>query len=178
MFYGLSPGPVCCPALMQAVSVVHQEIASRKIKVLVADDEQIIADTLTLILNKSGFEACAVYSGEAAVHALPRFQPDVLISDIIMNGMTGVDAAIAVLSQYPNCKILLLSGQAATVDLLQSARARGHTFEVLAKPVHPSQILLRLGAMNASLRATAVQPPKLFNSSMRTPLRSRTGSYR
>ena len=115
-----------------------------KLRILVADDEQMIANTLTLILNRSGFEACAVYSGEAAVSALSTFQPDVVISDVVMPGMTGIDAAIVVRSQRPSCKILLLSGQAATADLLQDARARGYSFEIIAKPIHPEDLLDKL----------------------------------
>ena len=113
-------------------------------RVLVADDEQLIANTLTIILNQSGFEACAVYSGEAAVEALRTFQPDVLISDVVMTGMTGIEAAIIVRAQRPDCKVLLFSGQAATADLLQNACSQGHDFEIISKPVHPTDLLAKL----------------------------------
>jgi len=86
--------------------------ASSKPKVLVADDEQVIANTLAIILNQAGFEARAVFSGEKAVESLDNFQPDMLISDVIMTGMTGIEAAIITRSKLPKCKILLFSGQA------------------------------------------------------------------
>lgn len=117
-----------------------------KPRVLVADDEQVIANTLAIILNQAGFEARAVYSGEKAIDALDTFQPDMLISDVIMTGMTGIEAAIQTRSKLPNCKILLFSGQAATADLLERARAQGHEFEILAKPVHPTDLLAKLRA--------------------------------
>jgi len=44
----------------------------------------------------------------------------------------------------PKCKILLFSGQAATAALLDDARRRGHEFEVLAKPVHPTDLLAKI----------------------------------
>jgi len=113
-------------------------------KVLVADDEQVIANTLAIILNQAGFEAKAVYSGEKAVEALDSFAPDMLISDVIMTGMTGIEAAIQTRQRLPKCKILLFSGQAATADLLEEARAEGHEFEILAKPVHPTDLLAKL----------------------------------
>ncbi|MGC9198085.1 MAG: response regulator [Acidobacteriaceae bacterium] len=116
----------------------------RKPRVLVADDEQVIANTLAIILNQAGFEARAVYSGEKAVEALDSFRPDMLISDVIMTGMTGIEAAIRTRAQVPGCKILLFSGQAATADLLERARSQGHEFEILAKPVHPSDLLAKL----------------------------------
>jgi CheY-like chemotaxis protein len=119
-------------------------VAKAKPRVLVADDEQVIANTLAIILNQVGFEARAVYSGEKAVESLDTFQPDMLISDVIMTGMTGIEAAIATRKKRPSCKILLFSGQAATADLLEKARAEGHEFEILAKPVHPTDLLAKL----------------------------------
>ena len=115
-----------------------------KPKVLVADDEQVIANTLAIILNQAGFDARAVFSGEKALEALDTFQPDMLISDVIMTGMTGIEAAIITRQRLPKCKILLFSGQAATADLLEKARAQGHEFEILAKPVHPTDLLAKL----------------------------------
>ena len=117
---------------------------STKPKVLVADDEQVIANTLAIILNQAGFEARAVYSGENALESIETFQPNMLISDVIMTGMTGIEAAIQIRQKLPNCKILLFSGQAATADLLEKARAQGHEFEILAKPVHPTDLLAKL----------------------------------
>ncbi len=115
-----------------------------KPKVLVADDERVIADTLSIILNQSGFDATAVYSGERAVEIARTLKPDMLISDVIMTDMNGIDAAIQIRGMLPGCKILLFSGQAATADLLDHARVQGHEFEILAKPVHPQDLLARL----------------------------------
>jgi CheY-like chemotaxis protein len=111
--------------------------APSKRKVLVADDEQVIANTLAIILNQAGFEARAVYSGEKAIEALDSFQPDMLISDVIMTGMTGIEAAIATRRRCPTARSCSSPGQAATADLLEKARPDGHEFEILAKPVHP-----------------------------------------
>jgi CheY-like chemotaxis protein len=115
-----------------------------KPKVLVVDDERVIADTLAMILNQSGFEARAVYSGERAVELAATFAPDMLITDVIMADLNGIDAAIMIRALLPSIKILLFSGQAATADLLEKARAKGYEFEILAKPVHPQDLLSRL----------------------------------
>jgi CheY-like chemotaxis protein len=113
-------------------------------KILVADDERVIADTLAMILNQSGFDARAVYSGETALATAATFEPDMLISDVIMADLNGIDAAIRIRSVLPKIKILLFSGQAATADLLEKARAKGYEFEILAKPVHPQDLLNKL----------------------------------
>jgi CheY-like chemotaxis protein len=115
-----------------------------KPKVLVADDERVIADTLAMILNQSGFEARAVYSAEKALEQAATFAPDMLISDVIMADLNGIDAAIQFRVMLPKIKILLFSGQAATADLLEKARTKGYEFEILAKPVHPQDLLNKL----------------------------------
>ena len=121
-----------------------------KPKVLVVDDERVIADTLSIILNQNGFDAFAAYSGQSAIEAALSRRPDLLISDVIFNNetITGIDVAIRVREELPDCKILLFSGQAATADLLETARSHGHEFEILAKPVHPQDLLARLHHAN------------------------------
>lgn len=113
-------------------------------RVLIVDDECVIADTLALILNKSGFETRAVYSGETALEAAIALRPNVLISDVMMHGMNGIDAAIRISAHLPSCRIILFSGNATTTNLLRDAEAHGHHFEMLAKPIHPRTLLDRL----------------------------------
>ena len=116
-------------------------------KILIVDDEHVIANTLATILNAAQYDVRAVYSGDSAVEVARTFQPDVLISDVIMPGKSGIEAAIEVLAMLPSCKILLFSGQAATTDLLKDARVH---FEVLGKPLHPTDLLTRLQVMWAA----------------------------
>ena len=132
-----------------------------KPKVLVADDERVIADTLAMILNQSGFEARAVYSGEKAVELAATFKPDMLISDVIMADLNGIDAAIRIRALLPQVKILLFSGQAATADLLEKARAQGYEFEILAKPVHPQDLLTGCAVASGISFETSRLPEKL-----------------
>ena len=129
------------------MSEMSEPIPSRR-RVIVLDDEQLIANTLAIILNNAGYEARAVFSGEQAVELLESFQPEMLITDLVMRGMTGIEAAIAARNKLPKCNILLFSGQALTTDLLQEARTQGHEFEILAKPVHPSELLAKLHVSN------------------------------
>ena len=118
--------------------------AVKKPRVLVVDDEHVIADTLAKILDLNGYEASAVYTGTAAVESARSLQPDLIISDVIMPDMDGIEAAINIRGFLPNCKILRFSGQAATANLLENARSQGHEFEILGKPVHPADLLAKL----------------------------------
>jgi len=115
-----------------------------KRRVIVADDEHVIADTLAYILNKAGFDATAVYTGVEAVKLAQDFKPDLLITDVMMPDMNGIEAAINIRGLLPACKVLLFSGQAATADLLEEARRRGYQFEILSKPVHPQDLIAKL----------------------------------
>jgi CheY-like chemotaxis protein len=115
-----------------------------KLRVLVVDDEKVIADTLAIILNKAGYNASAAYTGNQAVDLARSEKPDLIITDVIMPDMNGIEAAIHIREFLPACKILLFSGQAATVDLLEDARVHGHEFEILAKPIHPGDLLAKL----------------------------------
>jgi CheY-like chemotaxis protein len=114
------------------------------VKIIVVDDEPIIADTLVDILNGEGHKAVAVSDGESAIKWAGLHRPDAIISDVIMPRMDGVETAKAIRKLLPNCRIVLFSGQAASADLLAKARAEGYSFEVLAKPINPNILLQRL----------------------------------
>ncbi len=113
-------------------------------RVLVVDDERIIADTLTAILAKAGYDARSAYSGGMAIEMARNFQPELLIADVVMPGMTGIDVAILLRATLPSCKVLLFSGNAATPGLLEGPRARNHEFALLAKPVHPTELIAKM----------------------------------
>lgn len=112
--------------------------------VFVVDDEAVIAQTLAMILNQAGFHASAFDHPEKAIAASAELTPDLLISDVMMPGMTGVELAIHFRKIHPECRVLLFSGQAATADLLEKARAEGYDFDLLSKPVHPADLLAKL----------------------------------
>ncbi len=112
--------------------------------VLVVDDEKRIADTLAAILEFKGYESRAAYDGATALETFRERIPDLLITDVVMPGMSGIELGIAVKREYSTCHVLLFSGQAATAQMLEEAEACGHRFELLAKPVHPSLLLERV----------------------------------
>ncbi|WP_158942507.1 response regulator [Granulicella sp. S190] len=132
--------------------------------VLIVDDERIIADTLSTILSRSGFSTLTAYDGIAGLEIAHSAAPDLIISDVVMPGMTGVELAITVTQTIPTCKILLFSGQAATVDLLEEARSAGHNFTTLSKPVHPTDMLKRVSECLA-IQTTTLPPARTTASS-------------
>jgi DNA-binding NtrC family response regulator len=128
--------------------------------VLIVDDEKVIADTLSIILTHAGFITMTAYDGETALRIANAIAPALLISDVVMPDITGVELAIMLTQSIPDLKVLLFSGQASTVDLLEEARRNGHYFTTLTKPVHPTDMLKRISeclAFNRPIRIPANQ---------------------
>jgi CheY-like chemotaxis protein len=113
-------------------------------RILVVDDEKVIADTIVQILNQNGFIAEPAYGGQEAIDKARLHCPELVLSDVLMPRVDGVEAAIAIRKLCPDTRIILFSGQAATVEILARARERGHTFELLPKPIHPTQLIKHL----------------------------------
>jgi CheY-like chemotaxis protein len=124
-------------------------------RIFVVDDEHVIASSLAAILTLHGYSATAFTSPQEALAAARSSAPDLLVSDVAMPGLTGVDLAIQIKAACPECRILLFSGQATTEDLLKEARGQGHNFQLLRKPVHPSVMLLRIDALAAESSTAA-----------------------
>jgi DNA-binding NtrC family response regulator len=135
-------------------------MTAEKPNVLIVDDEHVIADTLVIIFANAGYDARAVYSAEQALEMLQGadWQPQVAILDVGLPRMNGIDLAILLGGMFPGCGVSLFSGQAATLDLIEAAQRDGHSFEVLAKPVHPDYLL---GMAARMLKPPAATPPVL-----------------
>jgi DNA-binding response OmpR family regulator len=113
--------------------------------VLVVDDERVIADTLSIILSRSGLSVMTAYDGETALKLARASTPDLLLSDVMLgSGIDGTQLAIQMVELFPDCKVLLFSGHAATADLLAKTRRLGHDFTLMTKPVHPADLLARI----------------------------------
>ena len=115
-----------------------------RIRVLVVDDEKLLADTTAAILRGAGFDAKPVYSGWQAVETARSFEPDCLLTDVKMPEMNGIELALVISKMLPATTIVLFSGQAGITDLLDDARDNGYEFPLLAKPVHPMALIERL----------------------------------
>lgn len=115
--------------------------------ILVVDDEETLANTTVEILNISGFCAFVAYDGQTALELAAKLHPDILLTDVVMPGMNGVELALAINQLLPKTHVLLISGQAGTIDLLEKARAEGHSFDLIAKPIHPSKLIEHLNKL-------------------------------
>lgn len=125
---------------------MHSSRAAELVRpfVVVVDDEGQIASSLVMILETNGYEAEAAHDGESALEICQRKIPDLVLSDVLMPGMNGIELAIGIRQRFRDCHILLFSGQADIADILEDAKSRGHDFELLAKPIHPDNLLIRI----------------------------------
>jgi CheY-like chemotaxis protein len=113
----------------------------------VVDDERILADTTAAILRRAGFETMIAYDGLSALDNAASFNPDYLLTDIMMPVMNGVELAVTLTKMYPALRILLFSGQAGIANILEKSRQMGFEFPLLAKPVHPMKLVESLNAL-------------------------------
>jgi CheY-like chemotaxis protein len=110
-------------------------------RVLVVDDDEVIATTLAMVLRSAGFHAVAAYGGQHALELLQSGSFDHLLSDVMMPQMTGIELAIRATKGLLVQSVLLMSGVSGTADLLANARKLGYDFEILAKPMHPTEVI-------------------------------------
>jgi len=138
------------PHLPEVEGPSTAEPCALPVKILIVDDEQLIADTLSHILNKSGFAAKAVYSGEAALASVPELCPDIVLTDVHMPGRDGIETGILIRQRCPKTRVVLFSGQSGISDSMEKMLREGYGFELWLKPIHPKELVRRLREAPAS----------------------------
>ena len=139
----------CCIQAKGKQLSVGQDAPTRPAPLIyVVDDEPVIATTLAAILAQSGYSARAFIDPKEALKAAQTDPPALLLSDVMMPGMSGVDLALRIREHIPGCKVLLFSGAAAIADFLRTAQVEGHHFDLLTKPIYPSDLLRAIRALD------------------------------
>jgi DNA-binding NtrC family response regulator len=113
-------------------------------RIFIIDDERAIASTTSVILHQAGFEATPFSNPTALLEACRESPPDLVISDIIMPEMDGFELATRLQENHPECKVILFTGQAGVDDLRDMAHEKGLYLDVLSKPVHPKDLILKV----------------------------------
>lgn len=111
---------------------------------MVLDDDTAVRHTWTIIFRQQGYEVVAVECGQDAIDAARDRAPDVLLADIRLPDMTGIEAARRVQHEAPRCRVLLISGDGESNEVLEEARSMGTSFEVLPKPIAPPELIQRV----------------------------------
>ena len=111
-------------------------------RILIVDDEHVVADTLKVIFSKRGFAARAVYSAGEAIEAAGEFDPELLLCDLDMPGRDGLELIAEMDARRPACKILVLTVAYASIQgVMERATELRRRLPVLAKPCAPDDVL-------------------------------------
>jgi CheY-like chemotaxis protein len=113
------------------------------LRVFVVDDEPYIATSLALILRSTGFSAVPFTNPLAVIATAYSNQPDILVSDVVMPTLSGVELALQIKKLWPECIVLLLSADIDRIDLAP-ARTRGLNFPVFEKPIQPNLLIAEI----------------------------------
>jgi CheY-like chemotaxis protein len=120
-------------------------------RVLVVDDDRLVADTLALIFEKNGFDAKAVYSADDALQHAREFVPDLLLCDVTMPGRDGLALALDVTDEFPNCRIIVLTGFYSNLtSVREQANRMSRPMGILTKPCQPAELLRHANDILAS----------------------------
>lgn len=125
-------------------------------KILVVDDDPAISEMLTIVLQAEGFDTVAVTDGSEAVGTFQREQPDLILLDLMLPGMNGVDIcrAIRTESMVP---IVMLTAKTDTVDVVLGLESGADDY--VSKPFKPKELVARI---RARLRRTDEEPSEII----------------
>jgi PAS domain S-box-containing protein len=122
--------------------------------VMVVEDEAIVREMTTQLLERAGYQVSAVEDGASAIAAAELAEPfDVLVTDVIMPNMSGIELAERMMDEYPLLGVVMLSGYTAETLDLERVTARGALF--VSKPITSTQLLKTVLQAVASRRAAA-----------------------
>ncbi|MEJ5241120.1 MAG: response regulator transcription factor [Anaerolineales bacterium] len=106
---------------------------------LIVDDEPVTAQSLTDILRLEGYQVTAVHNGQAAIEYVRTHVVDLMIVDLRMPGISGLEVAQVVNQISPDTEIILLTAYASTDSAIQALRLRVHDY--LIKPALPQDVI-------------------------------------
>lgn len=125
-------------------------------KILVVDDDPAISEMLTIVLQAEGFDTVAVMDGAEAVGTFQREQPDLILLDLMLPGMNGVDICRAI-RQESVVPIVMLTAKTDTVDVVLGLESGADDY--VSKPFKPKELVARI---RARLRRSDEQPSELL----------------
>lgn len=115
-----------------------------KTKILVVDDEKHIAELLSLYLNKEGYETKEVYDGRKAVEEFYSFAPDLILLDIMLQGMDGYQVCTEI-RKKSTVPIIMLTARSDTFDKVLGLEMGADDY--IVKPFEPKEVIARVKAV-------------------------------
>ncbi|MFT4126420.1 MAG: MtrAB system response regulator MtrA [Gordonia sp. (in: high G+C Gram-positive bacteria)] len=126
-------------------------------RILVVDDDAALAEMLTIVLRNEGFEPFVVGDGSQALSAVREIRPDLVLLDLMLPGMNGIDVC-RVLRSDSGVPIVMLTAKSDTVDVVLGLESGADDYMV--KPFKPKELVARI---RARLRRTDEEPVELLS---------------
>ena len=119
--------------------------------ILIIDDDAAVSRTLSLILTRAGHQVTTVTRGRKGLELLSQGGFDMVLTDIIMPELDGIEAIRRIRTDHPDLRIIAMSGggQIDKADFLHMAEALGAD-RVLEKPVRSERLLELVGSVMAN----------------------------
>ena len=117
---------------------------SAKQKVLIVDDDENIAELISLYLTKECFETCIVYDGESALSKVAEFKPNLILLDLMLPGMDGYQVCREVRKDN-NVPIIMLSAKGETFDKVLGLELGADDY--IIKPFDSKELVARVKAV-------------------------------
>jgi two-component system response regulator MtrA len=127
-----------------------------KARVLVVDDDPALAEMLTIVLRGEGFDTAVVADGSRALPALRELKPDLVLLDLMLPGMNGIDVCKAIRAES-GVPIVMLTAKSDTVDIVLGLESGADDY--IVKPFKPKELVARI---RARLRRTEEPAPELL----------------
>src|SRR4030081_2721662 len=132
------------------------EYVCMKARVLVVDDDPALAEMLTIVLRGEGFDTAVVADGTRALPAVRELRPDVVLLDLMLPGMNGIDVCRAIRSES-GVPIVMLTAKSDTVDIVLGLESGADDYVV--KPFKPKELVARV---RARMRRTDEPAPEML----------------
>lgn len=119
-----------------------------KPKILVVDDDRLVADTLNLVFLANGFDSEARYSAAEGLDRARSFAPQLMLCDVTMPEETGLQLADKVSAEMPDIRLLMLSAYTSNLQKVDEHSTRtGRRLKLLNKPCRPELLLQEATAL-------------------------------
>jgi DNA-binding response OmpR family regulator len=122
------------------------------LKVLLVDDEQEFADTLAQRLKMRGFDVQIAADGERALNLVGVDPPQVVILDVVLPGMSGLDVLKQIKARNPRLQVILLTGKGSTRDGITGMQLGAYDY--LIKPLDIEELVLKMNAAAGIMETT------------------------
>ncbi len=139
------------------MSLTKCDDVTMKARVLVVDDDPALAEMLTIVLRGEGFDTAVVAEGNRALPALRELRPDLVLLDLMLPGINGIDVCKAIRAES-GVPIVMLTAKSDTVDIVLGLESGADDYVV--KPFKPKELVARV---RARLRRTDSEPAEMLS---------------